>query len=112
MDEFAVVLGLILFGHVLLIRPDGSLLACRKAYPVRWPYIVTDHLYTLSCGMFFRRCIVEEGLLFKEELKDVGDADFVVRALRAGHHPGVINRYVSAFTMTGQNRSKGPGGFG
>jgi glycosyltransferase involved in cell wall biosynthesis len=96
----------LVFGHTLLIRPTGSLLACRKAYPVRWPYIMTDHLYTLSCGMFFRRRLVDEGFFFGEDFQDVGDADFVVRALRSGHRPSVIDRYVSAFTMTGQNRSK------
>jgi glycosyltransferase involved in cell wall biosynthesis len=97
----------LVFGHAMLVRPDGSLIACRKAYPVRWPYIVTDHLYTLSCGMFFRRRLVDDGFFFGEKLKDVGDADFVVRVLRAGCRAGVIDRYLSAFTMTGQNRSKG-----
>lgn len=98
----------LVFGHVILTRPDGSLIACRKAYPVRWPYIVTDHLYTLSCGMFFRRRLVDDGFFFGDDFKDVGDADYVARVLRAGYRAGVIRRYLSAFTMTGQNRSKGP----
>lgn len=96
------------FGHVLLVAPDGSLVAFRKAYPARWPYVATDHLYNLSCGMFFRRRIVEKGILFDESLRYVGDADFVVRVLRAGYRADILSRYVAAFTMTGKNMSAGP----
>src|SRR4051794_30732105 len=44
----------VVFGDALLIKPDGSLLAYRKGYPPRWPYIVASHLYVLSCTMFMR----------------------------------------------------------
>ncbi len=95
----------ILFGSVLLIRPDGSLLAYRKAYAPRWLYILTDHLYVLSCAMFFRRRILDQGTFFDPAWRDVGDVDFVVRVLRDGFRAAWTPRYLSAFTMTGANMS-------
>lgn len=95
----------IIFGDALLIRRDGTLVAYRKGYKPRWPYILTSHLYVLSCTMFFRRALIEDGLQFDTEYRAVGDADFVVRVLRKGYKAEHLKRYMSAFTMTGQNLS-------
>ena len=95
----------ILFGGALLVRPDGSLIAYRKAYPIRRLYIMTDHLYLLSCSMFFRRRIVDAGLFFDSTLKTIGDMDFVVRALDANFLGSHISKYLATFTMTGENLS-------
>ncbi len=95
----------ILFGDTLLIRPDGSIIAFRKGYQPRWYYILTSHLYVLSCTMFFRRRIIEEGFFFDTHYRAAGDAQFVVRLLRHGYKARHIRRYFSAFTMTGKNLS-------
>lgn len=97
----------VVFGDALLIAPDGGLLAFRKGYRPRWPYIVASHLYVLSCTMFFRRRIVDSGFRFDDTLRDVADADFVVRLLRAGYRADHMRRYLAAFTMTGANMSAG-----
>ncbi len=94
-----------IFGDLLLIRPDGSLVAFRKGYQPRWFYIVTSHLYVLSCTMFFRRRIIENGFFFDTCFQTAGDADFVVRVLRSGYCAKHIKRYFAAFTMTGKNLS-------
>ena len=94
-----------IFGDVLLIRPDGTLAAFRKGYRPRWYYILTSHLYVLSCTMFFRRKIVEDGFFFNTTLRAVGDADFVVRVLRSGYTVRHIKKYFAAFTITGKNMS-------
>jgi glycosyltransferase involved in cell wall biosynthesis len=98
----------LVFGDALLIRSDGSLLAFRKAYPLRWWYIPVSHLYVLSCAMFVRRRLVDEGLLFDTQYRDVGDADFAIRVLKAGYKAQHLKRYLSAFTMTGSNMSLRP----
>jgi glycosyltransferase involved in cell wall biosynthesis len=95
----------ILFGGALLIRPDGSLIAFRKSYPARWTYIAASHLYLQSCSMFFRRKIVEKGFFFDSRYRSIGDEEFVIRLLRNGFKPAHVNRYLGAFTMTGQNLS-------
>lgn len=95
----------VIFGDLLLIRPDGSLLAFRKGYQPRWPYILVSHLYVLSCTMFFRRRVIEDGYLFDTGYKAVADAHFVVILLKKGYNARHLKRYFSAFTITGQNLS-------
>jgi len=96
-----------LFGGCLLVRPDGSLIAFRKAYPPVWPLIATSHLYVLSCTMFFRRRVWDRGLRFDASLRDIADFKFVVDAMRAGVRADILPGYSSAFTMTGHNMSAG-----
>lgn len=94
-----------IFGDMVLTRPDGSLIAFRKAYRPRWFYILAAHLYLPSCTMFFRRKLIEGGLFFDLSFRANADADFVVRALRGGARVKYVRRYLSAFTMTGKNLS-------
>jgi glycosyltransferase involved in cell wall biosynthesis len=98
----------VVFGDALLIRADGSLLAFRKGYKPVWWFIEAGHLYVLSCTMFFRRRLIERGFFFNADLRDVADADFVVRVLRGGAHGRHLRRYLAAFTVTGKNMSAGP----
>jgi len=98
----------ILFGDALLVRPDGSLISYRKGYHPRWYYILSSHLYVLSCTMFLRRRIVADGFRFDDGYRDVGDEEFVVRALRHGYRARHVSRYLAAFTMTGKNMSAAP----
>jgi len=97
----------LLFGDCLLIRPDGSLIAHRKGYAPRWPLILASHLYVLSCTMFLRREIIDDGFRFDDRLKAIGDQDLVVRLLRSGWRAAHVRRYLAAFTMTGSNLSEG-----
>ena len=97
----------ILFGDSLLIGPDGSLIAYRKGYQPRWFYILSSHLYVLSCTMFIRRKVIDDGFRFDERLKVIGDLDFVVRVLRQRYRVAHVKRYLAAFTMTGENMSVG-----
>ncbi len=94
-----------IFGDMVLTRPDGSLIAFRKAYRPRWFYILAAHLYVPTCTMFFRRKIVEKGSYFDLSFKANADADFVVRLLRNGYRLRHVRKYLSAFTMTGRNLS-------
>lgn len=93
----------VIFGDALLVKPDGFLLSFRKGYQPRWYYMLASHLYVLSCTMFLRRKIVDDGVRFDESLKAVGDLDFVVRVLRRGYHATHVSRYMATFAVTGQN---------
>jgi glycosyltransferase involved in cell wall biosynthesis len=97
----------LLFGDFLVTRPDGSLVAFRKAFMPRRAYIYAAYLYTFTCAMFFRRRIVDEGLWFDPELRIAGDAEWLLRVLKSGylakHQPG----YFSIFTDTGKNACRG-----
>ena len=95
----------VIFGDMVLTRPDGSLIAFRKAYQPRWFYILAAHLYVPTCTMFFRRKIIEENFYFDLSFKANADADFVVRLLRRPFRLKYVREYLSAFTMTGKNLS-------
>ncbi len=95
----------IVFGDALLVKPDGTLLSYRKSYQPRWVFIATSHLYVLTCTMFMRRRIIDDGFLFDTNYKIIGDSEFVIRLLRAGYEAAHISRFFSTFTMTGSNLS-------
>lgn len=96
----------VLFGDALLIRPDGSLIAFRKGCRPRWSFILSSYLYVLTCTMFLRRRVIDDGNLLNPNFKFQGDAEFVVRLLRSGYNIRHVRKYISAFTMTGKNLSR------
>ena len=98
----------VLFGDTLLIRPDGSFLSCRKGFQPRWFYILSSYMYVISCSMFLRRRIIDNGMLFDKGWRVVGDAEFVTRLLRSGYTAAHVGRYLAAFTMTGSNMNSSP----
>ncbi len=93
------------YGDALLVHPDGTLAAYRKAYPLCWPLVTAGPLYVLTCTLFYRRRVLESGLRFDTSFRVVSDLDFVLRLLRAGFRGRRIPRYQAAFTMTGKNLS-------
>lgn len=97
-----------LFGDALLIDQQGELVAFRKGYPPRWPYLLSSHLYLLSCTMFFRRRIIDAGYRFDSSFRVLGDLEFVVRIMRAGFRCVHVSGYGAAFMMTGRNLSMSP----
>ena len=95
----------IVFGHALITKPDGSLICFRKAYQPRKYYIMASHLYVLSCTMFFRSSILDQGFLFNTKYKSIGDMHFVLELLNNGFKAKYIEKYLSSFTWTGNNLS-------
>jgi glycosyltransferase involved in cell wall biosynthesis len=93
----------LLYGDMLVVRGDGALLAFRKSYPLRWPYIAASHLYVPSCALFWRRRVLDAGLAFDTRWRIQGDADFVLRTLRAGFHAVHLPHYLAAFTWADAN---------
>lgn len=96
-----------IFGGAYLIRPDGSLIAFRKATRPRRSFILASHLYILTCAMFFRRRIIDDGFLMDPRYRVWGDVEFVVRLLRNGYRVRHVGQYLSVYTMTGKNLSDG-----
>ena len=95
----------VLFGNVLIVEPGGGLLAYRKSFVPRWPYIWASFLYVHTSSMFIRKRVFDSGLRFDKKWKAAGDADFVVRLLRWGFCVRHIPEYFSAFMVTGSNLS-------
>jgi glycosyltransferase involved in cell wall biosynthesis len=96
------------FGDVVMVDGMGNYLFHRKMQPPLLYHTWTCHLSTLSCGMFFRRKLVEAGgPLFEPAFRDVGDGEWMVRLLRQAVPMATLGQFTSVFALTGSNMSAG-----
>lgn len=94
------------FGYTLIVDEAGEFLCQRKTLtPLPW-HTQVAHLTTLTAATFFRRRVIESGHLFNPEYRCAGDAEWMVRLLRAGTPMGVVGCNTSVFTHTGGNLSR------
>jgi glycosyltransferase involved in cell wall biosynthesis len=98
----------LIVGDFLVLDPECRVLSFRKVTPLRSAMIRTDHLYAFTCAIFFRRRILEAGITFDANLKDVADGEWICRVLDHGYKAACVREYLSAFTFTGGNRSTQP----
>lgn len=99
----------VVFAYTVAVNEHGEYLFHRKVQvPLLW-HTWTHPLSILTCATFFRRSIIEERkFLFDPLFKYCGDADWVLRLLKAGVRMAVLPRFTSAFTLTGGNLSASP----
>jgi len=97
----------VVFGDAILIDAGGKPLSYRRIVSPLRSHTVACHLGTLTCSTFFRRSVVERGLSYKGDWRDVGDAALVLSWLDAGIKMAAIHRPLAVFTFTGVNRGKG-----
>lgn len=95
----------VLFGAAIVIGSSGEYLCDRQILkPGKYHTLVSNNLSIFTSSTFFRRSVIEKrGLFFNSQLKDVGDADWVLRLLKNNVSIGVTNQFLSAFTDTGEN---------
>ncbi len=87
----------------LVVDTENKLICIRRGEPLRTAYILNEGMHLLTCSIFFRRSLWDQGLRFNASLKSVGENDFFLNALRAGCRTKYINILASAFTYTGEN---------
>lgn len=99
----------LVFSDALVVNEDGSFNCFRKVQ-IPWEYHArVCALCTLTCSMFFRRSLIDQrGLFFSDKYRDLGDVDWVVRALRQRVPMKVMRCYTSIFTETGDNMNLKP----
>lgn len=98
-----------LFGNVVVTDPKGGYLCSRSALlPGRIHTLVSGNLSFLSAATFFRRSLVERGLLIPLGWRVAGDAAWTVELLHAGIPMHTLGEYLSAFSDTGDNLSVRP----
>lgn len=96
----------IVYGDALLVASDGRLISYRKNPTLRMAYILADHLYVQSAGMFFRTQFFHSGLHFNPDWKAVGDCEFFVNMFQKGAVARQVRDYLAVCTMTGANLSR------
>ena len=98
-----------IFGDTIIVDGAGRPLAARREIPLRRFYVVNGFLYSLSCSLFFRRGLLDEGALrFDTHYRFAGDADLMIRLLDAGKKVLHIDRYLGLFGVDGTNLSLNP----
>jgi glycosyltransferase involved in cell wall biosynthesis len=97
------------YGDAILVAPGGEPLSARREIPLRLAYMLNGPTYAISCTLFFRRRLLEQGLLaFDPSYRIVGDTDVVLRLLRHGRKSSKVDRYIGLFGVTGHNLSTHP----
>ena len=96
----------VLFGDAVAVNPAGEYLWHRKMLrPLLW-HTWACQLSTLTCGMFFRRSVIERrGIFFDPRWRIVGDAEWMLRLMQQRAPMAVLRRFTSVFTHTGGNLS-------
>ncbi len=100
----------VIFGDVVVVEPSGQFRCFRKVN-LPWYYYtkVCSNLCTFTAATFIRRSAVEKHqLYFDPAYRAVGDADWMLRALRIPLKMAVLGSYTSVFTETGQNLGQHP----
>jgi glycosyltransferase involved in cell wall biosynthesis len=99
----------LVFADAIVVNEDGSFNCFRKVQLPWECHARVLALCTLTCSMFFRRSLIDQrNLFFDDRYRDLGDVDWVVRALRAKVRMKVMRHYTSIFTETGENMNLKP----
>jgi glycosyltransferase involved in cell wall biosynthesis len=99
----------VLFWGVLIIKPDGRLIAARMPVRLFLYHVMTCHLPNFTCSMFFRRSMLEkEEAWFDAKWRDCADALWVIDRLAKKTKIGRVSEYSTAFADTGANMNLSP----
>jgi glycosyltransferase involved in cell wall biosynthesis len=95
----------IVFGDAILADASLNPLAYRRVVlPVRW-HLLLRPLGILTCSAFFRRKVIDDGMLFDPSWKIIGDKAWVLKLIDHGYKIAVLNEPLSVFAFTGVNLS-------
>jgi glycosyltransferase involved in cell wall biosynthesis len=94
-------------GDVVVIRPDGTPLCFRKMVVPQLAHTWTCHFSALTAGIFFRRELFEQGLLYDTSYRIAADAEWFVRLIAMGTQVGLLSKTTSTFMESGQNLGLG-----
>jgi len=96
-------------GAVVVVDGEGKPICLRKMVTPTLAHTWTCHFAGLTAGIFFRRSIVEKGLLFNTSYRVAADAEWYVRLLRAGLRAKTLGEITSVFAEDGGNLGMGAG---
>ena len=99
----------VLFGDFVVVNADLSYMFHRKVQVPLKHHTWVSHLPAATCATFFRRTLLtKHDLFFDARLRDVGDAEWMLRLLKHRIPMAVLGQFTSVFAMTGENMSAKP----
>lgn len=97
------------FGNYIVTDSQGLPVALRREIPFRRAYVANNYLNTHSCALFFRRRLLDEGLLHLDSrYRYAADMDLILRLAAAGVVIKHIPEYLAIFGIDGTNLSTHP----
>ncbi len=100
----------VLFANYLVVDDAGLAVAMRREIPLRRFLVVNTFLNAYSCTLFFRRSLLDRGLLkLDTSLRYAADMDLVLRLLQHGVRFQHVDEVWSLFGIDGSNLSTHPG---
>ena len=95
----------ILLTDTIVVNPEGAYICERRSMsPQLCHTLVGTTLSFLTSSLFLRRSVLEKyQLFFDTNWRDLGDAEWALRAVRSGARFGNLREFTSVFTDTGVN---------
>jgi glycosyltransferase involved in cell wall biosynthesis len=93
----------VLFGDSILISEGGEPLSYRRTVVPILSYVEHVQLNAPTCATFFRRSIIDRGLLFNPHWRAIGDQVWIGDLIRAGVRMATLRKPLAVFTFTGEN---------
>ncbi|HEV7866056.1 MAG TPA: glycosyltransferase [Chthoniobacteraceae bacterium] len=93
----------VVFGDAIVVDDKGEYLCQRQTLVPNALHTATCHLSVLTCATFYRRSIVDRGLLFDPAWRDVGDSAWMVKLIRNKVRMAHLPRFTTTFAETGDN---------
>jgi len=95
------------FGNIVVTDSTGSYLCDRTAVlPNLWHTMTSGNLSVFSAATFFRRSLVERGLVFDPTWRVVGDSIWILSLLKAGLRGKLLRQRVASFAYSPENLSQ------
>ena len=100
----------VLFAHSVIVDSEGKYICDRRASLPRKAHTqVSGNLSILTAATFYRRSVIDQrGLFFNPSHRVVSDAEWTLSLIQHKVPMGVVNRFTSVFTDTGENMSLRP----
>jgi len=98
----------VVLGDVIIVGRDGKAICHRKMVKPGLAHTWTCHFGALTAGIFFRKKLVNEGLLFDISYKVASDAEWFVRVLKSGKKIEPLRKTTSTFMESGENLGLSP----
>ncbi len=98
------------YGNFIVVDADGRPVAARREIRLSELYISNGFLNSASCTLFFRRRLLDNGLLWLNvSYHYASDMDLILRLLKNNNKYKHIDGYLSLFAIDGTNLSCHPG---
>lgn len=95
----------VIYGDYIQLDAEGKPCSIRREIPPRLFYLVHGVNYIMSCTVFMRRRVWEQGIKLDISYKFVADKKLYVENLRKGYCFVHIPKLLGAYTATGENLS-------